>query len=159
MTCCWSQFMVLTGASTKDLGVLIVGRCRWGPQVGIMHTPQNAARKLWFQGSQTMLKAIKIVRNQGYKFLLDCRYIYLCCFCCSTYSHHYSQIHCFPSLVCYGNDDLLSSNGLLRSSPAVHYCLIKLPPPWGYSQWQSQTVTRREGECRAPAKQPILYIW
>ena len=31
--------------------------------------------------------------------------------------------------------------------------LVKLPThtPGGYSQWQSQTVVRREGKCRAPA--------
>ena len=30
--------------------------------------------------------------------------------------------------------------------------LVKLPtPPGGYSQWQSQTVARKEGKCRVPS--------
>ena len=33
----------------------------------------------------------------------------------------------------------------------LHKYLVRSPPPGGYSQWQSQTVARREGKCRAPA--------
>ena len=44
----------------------------------------------------------------------------------------------------------ISTSGCFcRGAPLT--CKIAHAPPGGYSQWQSQTVARREGNCRSPA--------
>ena len=52
---------------------------------------------------------------------------------------------------------ILHTLKLLHASDLIPYSPSCRVQGFVFSQWQSQTVVRREGKCRALANQPILY--
>ena len=68
------------------------------------------------------------------------------------YSHKLEFI--YGNAVCYE----IFCSGFLKQN-IMFLSLLNFPhTPGGYSQWQSQTVARREGKCRAPANNQFIYM-
>ena len=75
----------------------------------------------------------------------------------TLYGNHLLRTVLRPIFAAHHRPVIVSPNNLARRSlcinlEIIHGFFLNFPPnpPGGYSQWQSQTITRREGKCRAP---------